>query len=125
MIIDKDNFLLNLISDVQQWHTKSALTLISDFFLSSEFATTRQTDSIAYELKLRSFYKSAHLWVYLADFHLQCELCPTTVFDSIIRLSSLLLFLLQFCFTFLVAFNSNGYHIPSDFIWHPYLFTLF
>jgi len=40
---------------------QSALTPILDFFLSSEVATTQQTDGIAHKLKPRSFYKSAHL----------------------------------------------------------------
>jgi len=48
---------------------QSALTLISDFFLSSEVMTTWQTDSVAYKLKPRSFHKSAHLWVHSVDFH--------------------------------------------------------
>ena len=51
----------------------------SDFFLSSEIATTWQTDSTAYKLKLRSFHKSTHLWVYLVDFYLQCEPYLTSV----------------------------------------------
>ena len=50
------------------------LTSISDFFLLSKVATTQQTDSIAYKLKPRLFYKSAHLQVHLADFHSRCEL---------------------------------------------------
>jgi len=40
---------------------QSALTLISDFFLPSEVATTWQIDSAAHKLKLRSFHKFAHL----------------------------------------------------------------
>ena len=48
---------------------QSALTPISDFFLSSEVATMWQTDSAAYKLKPRSFHKSAHLQVYSIDFH--------------------------------------------------------
>ena len=46
-----------------------ALTLILDFFLLSEVATTQQTDGTAHKLKPRSFHKSAHLQVYSADFH--------------------------------------------------------
>ena len=45
------------------------LTPISDFSLLSEVAIMWQTDNIVYKLKLRSFYKSAHLQVYLADFY--------------------------------------------------------
>jgi len=48
---------------------QSALTSISDFFLSSEVATTQQTDGAAHKLKPRSFHKSAHLRVHPADFH--------------------------------------------------------
>jgi len=40
---------------------QSVLTSISDFFLLSEIITIQQTDGTAYKLKLRSFYKSAHL----------------------------------------------------------------
>ena len=40
---------------------QSALTLISDFFLSSEVVTMWQTDSAAHKLKSRLFHKSAHL----------------------------------------------------------------
>ena len=40
-----------------------------DFSPSSEVATTQQTDGTAYKLKLRSFYKSAHLRVHSMDFH--------------------------------------------------------
>ena len=40
------------------------LTSISDFFPSSEVATTRQTDSAAHKLKPRSFHKSAHFQVH-------------------------------------------------------------
>jgi len=40
---------------------QSVLTLTSDFFLSSEVVIMWQTDSIAYKLKPRLFYKSAHL----------------------------------------------------------------
>jgi len=47
----------------------SALTPISDFFPSSEVATTQQIDGTAYKLKPRSFHKSAYLWVYPVDFH--------------------------------------------------------
>ena len=39
----------------------SALTSISDFFLSSEVVTAWQTDSTAHKLKPRLFHKSAHL----------------------------------------------------------------
>jgi len=46
-----------------------ALIPISDFFLSSEVATTWQIDSAAHKLKPRSFYKSAHFWVHPVDFH--------------------------------------------------------
>jgi len=46
-----------------------ALTSISDFFPSSEVATMQQTDGAAYKLKLRSFYKSTHLWAHFVDFH--------------------------------------------------------
>ena len=38
-----------------------ALTLISDFFLSSEVATTQQTDGTAHKLKPRLFYKFTYL----------------------------------------------------------------
>jgi len=48
---------------------QSALTPISDFFPSSEVATTQQTDDAAYKLKPRSFYKSTHLQVYSVDFY--------------------------------------------------------
>ena len=48
---------------------QSVLTSTWTFFPSSEVATTRQTDGIAHKLKLRSFHKSAHLWVHSADFH--------------------------------------------------------
>ena len=48
---------------------QSALTPILDFFPLSEVVTMQQTDSIAYKLKPRSFYKSAHLQVHPADFH--------------------------------------------------------
>ena len=41
----------------------------SDFSPSSEVATTRQTDGAVHKLKLRSFHKSAHLWVHSADFY--------------------------------------------------------
>ena len=40
---------------------QSVLIPISDFFLSSKVVTTQQTDSAAYKLKPRSFYKFAHL----------------------------------------------------------------
>jgi len=40
---------------------QSALTFLSDFFLSSEVMTTWQIDSAVYKLKPRSFYKSTHL----------------------------------------------------------------
>jgi len=42
-------------------HTKSALTSISDFFLSSEVVAMWQTDGTAHKLKPRSFHKSIHL----------------------------------------------------------------
>jgi len=48
---------------------QSALTPISDFFLSSEVATMQQTDSAVYKLKPRLFHKSTHLQVHFADFH--------------------------------------------------------
>jgi len=48
---------------------QSALTPISDFFLSSEVATMWQIDSTAHKLKPRSFHKSAYLQVYSANFH--------------------------------------------------------
>ena len=48
---------------------QSALTSILDFFPLSEVATMQQTDSVAHKLKLRSFYKSAHLWVHSANFY--------------------------------------------------------
>ena len=41
--------------------------------------TIQQTDSVAYKLKPRSFYKSAHFWVNLVDFHPQCDQCLTTM----------------------------------------------
>jgi len=40
---------------------QSALTPISDFFLSSEVVIMQQINGIAYKLKPRSFHKSAHL----------------------------------------------------------------
>jgi len=46
-----------------------ALTPISDFFLSSEVVTMRQTDSAAHKLKLRLFHKSTHFRVHSADFY--------------------------------------------------------
>jgi len=75
LIIDKDKFLLNLISSVQQQHTKSVLTSISDFFLSSEVATMWQIGDTAHKLKLRLFNKSTQLQAHLVDFHPQCEPC--------------------------------------------------
>jgi len=48
---------------------QSALTPISDFFLSFKVVTTWQTDGTAHKLKLRSFHKSTHLRVHSADFH--------------------------------------------------------
>jgi len=48
---------------------QSVLTSISDFFPSSEVATTWQTDGAAHKLKPRLFHKSAHLQVYSVDFH--------------------------------------------------------
>jgi len=48
----------------------SALTLISDFFSSSEVVTTWQTDGAVHKLKPRSFHKSTHFQVHSADFHL-------------------------------------------------------
>ena len=48
---------------------QSALTPISDFFLSSEVATTWQTDGTAHKLKPRSFYKSTHPQVHSVNFH--------------------------------------------------------
>jgi len=68
---------LNSISSVQQQHTKSVLTSISDFSLPSEVATIQQTDSTAHKLKPRLFHKSAQLQVHLVDFHPQYELCLT------------------------------------------------
>ena len=49
---------------------QSALIPILDFSLSSEVATTWQTDGTAYKLKPRLFHKSAHLQVHSVDFHL-------------------------------------------------------
>ena len=46
-----------MISGVQQWHTKSVLISISDFIYSSEVVTTWKTNSAAYKMKPRSFYK--------------------------------------------------------------------
>jgi len=46
-----------------------ALTPISDFSPSSEVATMQQTDGAAHKLKPRSFHKSTHLRVHLANFH--------------------------------------------------------
>jgi len=69
LIINEDKLLLNLIPGVQQWHTKSILTPISDFFLFSEIMTTQQTNGTAYKLKPRSLHKSAHLQAYLTDFY--------------------------------------------------------
>ena len=68
---------MNSIPGVQWWYTKSALTLISDFFLLSEVATMWQTDGVAHKLKPRSFNKSTYLWVHLVDFHPWCELYLT------------------------------------------------
>ena len=48
---------------------QSALTPISDFFLSSEVVTMQQTDGTAYKLKPRSFHKSAHLQIHSVDFY--------------------------------------------------------
>jgi len=48
---------------------QSALISISDFFLSSEVMTMRQTDGAAHKLKPRLFYKSAHLQVHPVDFY--------------------------------------------------------
>ena len=48
---------------------QSALTLISDFFLSSEVTIMQQTDGAAYKLKPRPFHKSTHLRVHSVDFH--------------------------------------------------------
>ena len=48
---------MNLISSVQQQHTKLALTSISDFIHSSGVVIMWQTDGTAHKLKLRSFYK--------------------------------------------------------------------
>ena len=44
-------------------------TPILDFFLSSEVATTQQTDSTVYKLKPRSFHKFMHLQANPTDFH--------------------------------------------------------
>ena len=49
---------------------QSVLTPVLNFFLLSEVATMWQIDSVAHKLKPRSFYKSAHLQVYLVDFYL-------------------------------------------------------
>ena len=59
------------------------LTPILDFFLLLEIATMWQTDSTAYKLKPKSFYKSAHLQAYLADFYLWYELCLTTLYNTV------------------------------------------
>ena len=59
----------------------SVLTSILDLFLLSEVATTWQTDSTAYKLKSRSFYKSIHLQVNLVDFHSWCEPYLTVLSD--------------------------------------------
>jgi len=48
---------------------QSALTLILDFFISSEVATIWQTDGASHKLKPRSFYKSTPLQVHSADFY--------------------------------------------------------
>ena len=69
LTIDEDNSYWTRFPVFKQWHTKLALTLILDFFLSSEVVTMWQTDSAAYKLKLRSFHKSTHLWVHFVDFH--------------------------------------------------------
>ena len=45
------------------------LTPTRTFSLSSEVATTWQTDGAAHKLKPRSFHKSAHFQVHSADFH--------------------------------------------------------
>ena len=45
---------------------QSVLTLT---WTSSKVVTTWQTNSVAYKLKPRSFYKSTHLRVHSADFH--------------------------------------------------------
>ena len=50
---------------------------ISDFFLLLEIITMWQIDGAAYKLKPRSFHKSTHLQVHIADFYPQCELCLT------------------------------------------------
>ena len=48
---------------------QSVLTSISNFFPSSEVATTQQTDRAAYKLKPRLFHKYAHLQVHFVDFY--------------------------------------------------------
>ena len=73
---------MNSISGVQQWYIKLVLTPLLDFSLSSEVATMWQINSTAHKLKPRSFYKSTHLWVHLADFHPQCELYLTVLSNS-------------------------------------------
>ena len=50
---------------------------ISDFFFLLEIITMWQIDGAAYKLKPRSFHKSTHLQVHIADFHSQCEPCLT------------------------------------------------
>jgi len=52
---------------------QSVLTPISDYFLSSEVATTWQSDSIAYKPKPRLFHKFTHFQANSMDFHSQCE----------------------------------------------------
>ena len=49
--------------------------------LSSEVTTMWQINGTVHKLKPRSFYKSAHLWVLLVDFHLWCKLCLTVLSD--------------------------------------------
>ena len=52
---------------------QSVLTPILNLFLSSEVATTWQTDGAAHKLKPRLFHKFAHLQANPTDFHLWYE----------------------------------------------------
>jgi len=113
----------------------SALTPISDFFLSSEVATMQQTDSAAHKLKPRSFYKSTYLRVYSADFHpsVNCawQYCQTPKSAVASKQFCLLNPLLQFCLQFnltnshfkvqIVKIVDGGLH----FLFFSFLFSLF
>jgi len=72
LIIDEDNFYWTW-SLVFNANIPISTHSILDLFLSLEIMTTWQTDSTVHKLKPRSFHKSVHLWVHLADFYSQCE----------------------------------------------------